>query len=412
MNSSILDDSLGSDFNNSPPPRTLTILEISSHKQRLIYLPSIIYTCLLMLIGIPGNATVFYIYLTRWKKSSTRIFIITLAILDLINCSLTFPFELTTMLNPFTFDYGVVCKVFRFATYVCNSGGALLLIAIAVDRYQRICKPWSKPMDPRTAKIISIVIVITSVATCWPSLIIYGTESRSITASIQLKFCLIENQYRTTTYPLAYLLVQCSCTLVIFIFLVVIYSIIGAQVCRRWKFRTTSMKSISDEDNDVIHDVSHNDINENDDNVWTDDNKTTDLSHVKDAETKQQRSPRAVRLAFISASSTLLRTKKKVLDTRAIRIGKTTIMLFIITVVYILCFSPFLGLASHRSVYPDRWKNLSQGGETVYNLFLRSYLANCAINPIIYSFFNVIFRKECLKLYRKLLCEKTNFCRH
>lgn len=380
-------------------------LEILSNKQLLIYLPSIIYTCILLVIGIPGNATVFYIYFTRWKRSSTRVFIIALAIFDLVNCLLTFPFELATMLNPFTYDNGIACKVFRFATYTCNAGGALLLIAIAIDRYQRICKPLDKPMDPRTAKLASIVILVTSVITCCPSLIIYGTQTRNITPSIQLKFCLIEDQYSTTEYPLAYLLVQCGCTVVIFTVLIVIYSTIGTQVCRRWKFRTTSIKSIGDGEDGVVHEESHCEDGKYEDSVWKDDEKSSDVSKVA-------RKPMlgAVRLTFMSTSSTLLKAKKKALDIRTIRIGKTTIMLFVVTVAYILCFSPFLGLASHRSVYPERWKNLSQGGETAYHFFLRSYPANCAINPIIYSFFNGIFREECVKFYRKLLFKKRRLC--
>ena len=112
---------------------SLTVEKISE-KRIYIYIPSIIYTCILLIIGIPGNSTVFYIYFTRWKPSSTRVFIIALAVLDFTNCLFTLPFELANMLNPFTFDHSVLCKVFRFFTYTCNSGGALLLIAIALDR--------------------------------------------------------------------------------------------------------------------------------------------------------------------------------------------------------------------------------------------------------------------------------------
>lgn len=384
-------------------------LETLSERRVYINIPSIIYTFILLFIGIPGNATVFYIYFTRWKKSSTRVFIIALAILDLTNCTLTFPFELAHMFNPFNFDFPVLCKLFRFTTYTCNSGGALLLIAIAVDRHMRICKPYKKPMNPKIAKLISIVIIVTSVATCWPSLIIYGIEVRPITPTIELKFCLIETGYRDTQYPLAYLLVQCACTIVIFIVLVVIYSIIGAQVCRRWKFRTTSLKSVGDGDDGVIADISSINCNDKDDSVWKDDEeKDTNSSLVNENEPKLK--PDVARLPYLSQSSTMLK-KKKVFDSRAIRIGKTTIMLFVVTIAYILCFSPFLGLASHRSIYPERWLNLSQAGETLYQFFLRSYLANCAINPIIYSYFNRIFRQECVKFYRKLFCTKQNVYR-
>lgn len=372
---------------------SLTVEKISE-KRIYIYIPSIIYTCILLIIGIPGNSTVFYIYFTRWKPSSTRVFIIALAVLDFTNCLFTLPFELANMLNPFTFDHSVLCKVFRFFTYTCNSGGALLLIAIALDRHSRICKPYSKPINPKVAKIITAVIVITSVFFCWPSLVLYGTESRNVTPTIELKFCQIEDQYRNTQYPLAYILVQCACTLVVFSILVVIYSVIGTQVCRRWKFRTRSIKTISDPDDSVIPDTPKANC-EGDEVLWRGETKVTTREH----ETESSHTS-TTRHRILAPSA--LQKNRRVLDRRTIRIGKTTVMLFVVTIVYILCFSPFLVLASHRSVYPERWLNLSDSGEIAYHFFLRSYLANCAVNPIIYSFFNPMFRKECVNLYRIL----------
>lgn len=381
-------------------------VEVLSDKRIFIYIPCIIYTCILLIIGIPGNAAVFYVYLTRWKPSSTRVLIITLSVLDFINCLFTYPFELANLLNPFTFDYAVLCKVFRFATYTCNSGGALLLIAIAIDRYTRICKPYSNPMNPKAAKVISVVIVITSVLTCWPSLVIYGTQSQTITPTVELKFCLIEDQYRNTQYPLAYLLVQCACTVVIFSILVSIYTIIGTQVCRRWKFRTRSTKSISDADDDVIPEIPSSHCNEA--KMWKE--ETTELATENETGVKSQtsRQEQKIKVPFLTQLSSTLQKKRRVVDKRTIRIGKTTVMLFVVTIVYILCFSPFLVLASHRSVFPEKWRYLSDSGEIAYQFFLRSYLANSAVNPIIYSFFNPVFRQECLKLHKKLLWSRFN----
>ncbi|OWF56836.1 tachykinin-like peptides receptor 99D [Mizuhopecten yessoensis] len=363
---------------------------LSIHQfERLV--PAIIYTALLMAIGTPGNAIVWFIYYSRWRRSSTRIFILALATLDLINCTLTLPVEIFMLFNYIIFDHSFVCKLSRFTTYTCNSAAALILIAIAVDRYQRICRPHENAISTRTSKLVCWLSIILALMTTWPSLVIYGTQDYPA-HGVVLKVCLIENAFVTSPYPLAYFTFNCICTLINFITLTVLYIFVGVRVCQRWKFRSTSVRSFSS-------------VSMDDDDDYPTERHSLKKQSKRSASTEPPPSPRAaIKMAFLDLKSTFKRTKSTVSDRRVLRIGKTTLMLFLVTLAYIISFLPFLGIAIHRSINPSAWTAQQKTNEMVYHVFLRSYLLNCAINPIIYSFCNDIFRRECVILFKRIFC--------
>lgn len=382
---------LTSSNNNSMPPDPEVIIQmISMYKfERLV--PAIIYTAILMVIGTPGNAIVWIIYYSRWRRSSTRVFILALASLDLINCTLTLPVEIFMLFNYVTFDHSFVCKLSRFTTYTCNTAAALILIAIAVDRYQRICKPHQNAISTRTSKLICWLSVIVALMTTWPSLVIYGTQDYP-KMGVYLKICLIENAYVTTRYPLAYFTFNCICTLINFVTLTVLYTFVGVRVCQRWKFRATSVRSMSS-------------VTMDDDEDCPTENHSLAKNSKRSTKNDPPPSPRsAIKMAFLDIKSTFKRTQSTASNKRVLRIGKTTLMLFLVTLVYIISFLPFLGIAIHRSIDSSAARGRNKAGEMAYEVFLRSYLLNCAVNPIIYSFCNDMFRKECVSLFKRIFC--------
>ncbi|CAL1546142.1 unnamed protein product [Lymnaea stagnalis] len=86
-------------------------------------------------------------------------------------------------------------------------------------------------------------------------------------------------------------------------------------------------------------------------------------------------------------------------DTQGTR--RTTLMLFSITLIYILSFLPHLVLMTLKALGLDTHKLHGEAGELLLNLLIRSYFINSASNPIIYSFFSNNFFKECKKF---LIC--------
>lgn len=78
-----------------------------------------------------------------------------------------------------------------------------------------------------------------------------------------------------------------------------------------------------------------------------------------------------------------------------LRTKQVTLMLFIITVVFVLSFIPHLVLMVTISIKSDFLKEMSPAGVAMYNIFLRSFVINNMANPVIYGFCDTKFRCEC-----------------
>ncbi|XP_059160724.1 muscarinic acetylcholine receptor M3-like [Physella acuta] len=94
---------------------------------------------------------------------------------------------------------------------------------------------------------------------------------------------------------------------------------------------------------------------------------------------------------------------------RQLRVGKTTTVLFAVTLAYILSFLPYLTVMVLRSVIRDLEENLSPVGELAYKLCVKSFFINNAINPLIYSFLNQTFRQDAKLMLSKCCGRRNNF---
>lgn len=109
-------------------------LEDLNHEEAKQYVGGVVFVTIIMTIGIIGNAHVLFVYTCRMKPSNHRIFILTLAVLDMITCIIGMPFIIVDLRNPLTFSMVSACKVLRFINYFICASSAFLLTVIAVDR--------------------------------------------------------------------------------------------------------------------------------------------------------------------------------------------------------------------------------------------------------------------------------------
>ncbi|XP_052249803.1 uncharacterized protein LOC127857448 [Dreissena polymorpha] len=79
----------------------------------------------------------------------------------------------------------------------------------------------------------------------------------------------------------------------------------------------------------------------------------------------------------------------------SLRTKQVTLMLLIITGVFVVSFIPHLVPMVTISIKPDFLKVVSSAGVAVYNIFLRSFVINNMADPIIYGFCDKKFRGEC-----------------
>ncbi|KAL3858410.1 hypothetical protein ACJMK2_013136 [Sinanodonta woodiana] len=141
-----------------------------------------------MIVGIPGNVIVMYIYLQKYRPS-------TIGHLSFVS----YPIEF--------FSNDLVSKVFHFLTYCLIMGSAFVLVTIAAERHRKICTPHGKQLSEKIG--------------------IEGIE------------CTVSDDFAGTKYPSYF------CFVLLFLFIVsvipisIMYALIGKQV---WKMNKRSYR--------------------------------------------------------------------------------------------------------------------------------------------------------------------------
>ncbi len=223
-------------------------------------LPTMIYLILLMVIGLPGNSLVCYIYhkgngvhtLGRtvyhkgnalkktaktnnvgFKMRSTTIFILALAWLDVLNCVVSLPIEIVLIRNAINFDHPWVCKISRYFVMVMNSASSCVLLGIAIDRFVGInCQQSKHRFTSTTAKKCVVVSIIFAIVSSIPALLLYGTITVYVRPGVYGKTCLIEDKFINTNYPFIHTVFLLSTHIVGDIVFITIYGYIGWKIFR------------------------------------------------------------------------------------------------------------------------------------------------------------------------------------
>ncbi|KAK6969846.1 hypothetical protein BgiMline_025455 [Biomphalaria glabrata] len=136
--------------------------------------PAVAYTVLMMTVGTVGNILVLVVYRRQYRKSVTRLFIFALAALDIGNCLITMPAELVILIHFTSFPSATWCKATRYLTYIFNGSSSIILIAISMDRYFKVCRPTHQGMDIGRARLVCYGSFLLAALLSIPALIIYG----------------------------------------------------------------------------------------------------------------------------------------------------------------------------------------------------------------------------------------------
>ena len=128
-----------------------------------------VYMVIVALLGIPGNLLCIAVH-TKFMKSSTDYYVLTMAIFDLLCSAVNAPMflirnseHLHRILNSIVF-----CMIHKLLIYMTSVSTSLLLAAVAVNRYLLTCKPSSTIHLKLNARVkeINIGIAVFSVVVC------------------------------------------------------------------------------------------------------------------------------------------------------------------------------------------------------------------------------------------------------
>jgi hypothetical protein len=97
------------------------------------------------------------------------------------------PLEIVDMTHFYEFESAAACKILRFVNYFATIGSGGILMALAVDRYRKICKPLRKQFTIQITRIVIGGVCLFSFCISWPSLVFYNIVQVNITKVPGLK---------------------------------------------------------------------------------------------------------------------------------------------------------------------------------------------------------------------------------
>ncbi|XP_052274131.1 cholecystokinin receptor type A-like [Dreissena polymorpha] len=362
-----------------------------------ILVPSLVLVVVLMVLGIPGNLIALMVYATKMKRSTAAYFIITLAMSDLINCCISLPIEIALISQFWTFDHPVVCKFSRFLTAAMNNTSSFILAAIAYDRFRSICLPLKPRISTLKAKVICIIITLCAVCSAIPMFIGYGTFTyrfQQDEVTIYGKTCLVDDNVVQTNIPFIILIYFFTGHLTVFFILVVLYSCIGYSLTRGSNFLRNEIvlkKGLLQRNNSTYSMTSF---------IVQFTTPSRNMSLESDMNNYCKTNIKLNRSMSTLSSHEMSLTRRH--GGAAFRTKRMTCMLFLVTSVFEISFIPYLVIVSIRQYDPGFEAGLNNAGKMAFNFFLRFYLINSAVNPVIYCFYNQNFRHGVKRLYRSI----------
>lgn len=202
-------------------------------------IPAIVFIVLLMVIGIIGNPIVVYFYGFKLKPTPSYLFIVALAVFDFLVCTVSMPLELVDLIRFYTFESTEACKLLRFINYLIAISSGCILIAIAVDRYRKICKPFESQITMKMAKIIIPCVLFGSVCVSWPSFVFYSVVEVNLTeiSGAVGQDCTTIRDESYKFYITLYNGILFLCFVTAITSLTVLYCLVGRQIFNLRSFR-------------------------------------------------------------------------------------------------------------------------------------------------------------------------------
>lgn len=418
------------------------LLQTENSFEAKVLTPVTVYLIILMVIGVFGNLLVLYVYKFRFKRSTSRVFILSLAAFDLMTCLLGMPYHILDTVYPYTFVWDGICKALSFSLTFTILASIFVLDLIAIDRYRKICIPFEKQLSAAGTKITCWVTALIAAVLAIPIIFIYGSaDVDTRIPNVTGKECYVSNDLMDTELPLIYDAFNILVFTISVCILTGLYIKVGIVVWKRRSFQDSTRDGGSKRSNsgtstpDTIVSSMHT---LNDDtrigtsasvhyNKANHENTSVQLFNSKSAICKTlstnsaNNSPRISRkerdlhkkrlkrlMSELSTASgdesTLERGygNSKFKSKKHIRTIRITTMLFIITVIFVISFLPYLIISILNGMDEHFWNDMSSGELVIINLLMRTYFINNMVNPIVYWFLDKKFKQEVCRFFRDI----------
>ncbi|CAI9729860.1 alpha-2Da adrenergic receptor-like [Octopus vulgaris] len=384
----------------------ITIEELN-RQQVLIRLPFTILIALAMTTAFVGNILTIYVYGFRLKLSPTYFFVVMLACVDLIICTCVTPARIVQNIYPLMTTWDILCKFHMSLTVftgLCNYG---FLLAIATERYRKVCQPLKTQINMRAAKVITACIFIFCATQGIMALLYFGSVKKPTNyPGIYSYSCSANNYNKTNYYQLGFFAFYSLLAMVTFVILFILYIIILRHM-KGWE--KTKCVEQQQNSNSITNNFCPDNIQEKWLNVpeSIDSNRLPSNLSTEEVELSNTKMSSKVSSDEISKVYTKsiapLRAKLREANNerrateQADRIKRTTITMMMITVTFIVTYLPTFGTMILDAVLKSL--NTMSTPSSFFYWFARHcfYISSCT-NPIVYSCRNQNFMDEIKKI--------------
>lgn len=381
------------------------IIQQMNDKMARLMVPATVYISVLMVFGLFGNLMVCYYYGFHIKRTTNSFFIVVLALYDVVVCSICMPTEIVDIELNYTFENNAACKILRFVNYLAGIGSILTLIAIATDRFKKVCKPVKPQMSMTTAKRISFAIFGVALLLSWPSLAIYGSIKVPIPNDLGIELkgsdCTSTKDKKYRGYVWAFNIVHFVMFFVCSVILIVVYSVIGRSIYlhhQRLRQYTPKPRAVSS--------TTETSLSKETQEETVEESKKSTSDTITDTRSEKEQNNKFALKKILSkplGKKTSRHSAESSIDSETL---KLTMIMIIVTFVFIISFLPYLSLTVWRIKQGKHEAEFLSGeGLVGFKIGSRSFLLNSSLNPWIYGIFNSSFRRFFFDLF---LCRRTN----
>ncbi|XP_025103160.1 orexin receptor type 2-like isoform X2 [Pomacea canaliculata] len=148
-------------------------LEKLNNETFIKLLPIFVFFITINLGGVFGNLLVFFVYLKQFKASATRVFVLAMAICDLLTNIFILPWLIQDIRYSYTSKTHFCKAKYAFGTFSVTMS-YLILVCVAFDRRRRICHPLRRQLSSRQATYLLIASFMFASAIVFPFIPMYS----------------------------------------------------------------------------------------------------------------------------------------------------------------------------------------------------------------------------------------------
>ncbi|XP_025087063.1 muscarinic acetylcholine receptor M4-like [Pomacea canaliculata] len=443
------------------PSKNLTSVQMEEYltrlnREKMVELsPCVVFLAVLIFLGVPGNTLIFFIFWRYFKSSSTRVFVLSMALTDLLTSVLSCPVYILEIHFLYTTAFPHACKMMFTIQRLPVMTSGWILVAVALDRRRRICQPFKRQLNPRQAFYLVMTSLTLASAATFPFLPLRtSTKVKTARDDVFGKRCdldeLSDPAYRTAETIILILSLVFGCLILVSSYVHIGYQLYRQGSRKRITLHTErqfQMRDVKNQHSEIFSTkLSENNeefagISENESEVSISGNEDAITSSRQDLVSRT--SSASFRTLKIAATSESVETtvRSSIMDTAlssptvettiesptleitaddgsttVVSVGnsgvntsrppegrpvgkmikpRTTLMMFVITVTAIVVFLPYIVISN---LSDGDWEYCLEMTRWRMNMCITAFLfvnINSIVNPFVYSFCNPTFRLKC-----------------